>query len=101
MLSSIGKSGKVNASRRTERRAALELAHYAKFRELIESVNGHFDLVLFDTPGNPGLLTNLALSASDWALAVMRPSGFDVNQAAGRCTPGAPAHPRAMGSLPR
>jgi cellulose biosynthesis protein BcsQ len=78
VLSSIGKGGKVNARRRAERRAALELAHYAKFRKLIDSVNGQFDLVLFDTPGNPGLLTNLALSASDWALAVMRPSGFDV-----------------------
>lgn len=78
VLSSLDERGQADPQAKSEIQAALELSCFKRFRDQIETVNGHYDLVLFDTPGNPGLLTNLALSASDWALTVIQPSGFDV-----------------------
>ena len=77
-LGAMDESGHVDRGQRTEIQAALELAFYSQFKQRMEAVNGHYDVVLFDTPGNPGLLTNLALSASEWALTVTQPSGYDV-----------------------
>ncbi len=77
-LQALNESGKVDHQRKAQIQAALELALYKQFRQRMDAVNGRYDVVLFDTPGNPGLLTNLALSASEWAMAVTQPSGYDV-----------------------
>ncbi len=77
-LRAMDQAGHVDRQRKAEIQAALELDLYDQFRKRMDAINGRYDVVLFDTPGNPGLLTNLALAASEWALAVTQPSGYDV-----------------------
>ncbi len=78
LLQCLDENGQYDEQLLEQTEFSLELGLYLNFREQINSLNGLFDLIIFDTPGNPGLLANLALAASDWALPVVRPSGFDM-----------------------
>lgn len=52
---------------------AAELGAVHRLRDALEGADDDFDLVLIDCPPNLGHLTQMALAASDYAVAVMDP----------------------------
>lgn len=52
--------------------------HRMRLRQSLESLRGHRDLVVIDTPPDLGFLMTTALIASDWYIIPVFPSGYDL-----------------------
>jgi chromosome partitioning protein len=52
--------------------------HRMRLRQSLESLRGHRDLVVIDTPPELGFLMTTALIASDWYIVPVFPSGYDL-----------------------
>src|SRR3954447_12405846 len=52
--------------------------HRVRLRQSLESLRGHRDLVIIDTPPELGFLMTTALIASDWYIVPLFPSGYDL-----------------------
>jgi len=56
----------------------LRRDHRMRLRRSIDSLRGHFDVVLIDTPPNLDFLMTSALIAADWYVVPAFPSGYDL-----------------------
>jgi chromosome partitioning protein len=56
----------------------LRREHRMRLRKSIDSLRGHFDVVLIDTPPNLDFLMTSALIAADWYVVPTFPSGYDL-----------------------
>jgi chromosome partitioning protein len=52
--------------------------HRMRLKQSLESLRGHRDLVVIDTPPDLGFLMTTALIASDWYIIPVFPSGYDL-----------------------
>ena len=52
--------------------------HRMRLKQSLESLRGHRDLVVIDTPPDLGFLMTTALIASDWFIIPVFPSGYDL-----------------------
>src|SRR3954447_7469132 len=52
--------------------------HRMRLRQSLESLRGHRDIVVIDTPPELGFLMTTALIASDWYIVPVFPSGYDL-----------------------
>jgi chromosome partitioning protein len=52
--------------------------HRMRLRQSLESLRGHRDLVVIDTPPELGFLMTTALISSDWYVIPVFPSGYDL-----------------------
>src|SRR3954468_22599527 len=52
--------------------------HRMRLRASLESLRGHRDIVVIDTPPELGFLMTTALIASDWYMIPVFPSGYDL-----------------------
>lgn len=52
--------------------------HRMRLKQALESLRGHRDLVVIDTPPDLGFLMTTALIASDWYIIPVFPSGYDL-----------------------
>lgn len=56
----------------------LRREHRMRLRKSIDSLRGHYDVVLIDTPPNLDFLMTSALIAADWYVVPAFPSGYDL-----------------------
>lgn len=56
----------------------LRREHRMRLRRSVDSLRGHFDVVLIDTPPNLDFLMTSALIAADWYVVPVFPSGYDL-----------------------
>lgn len=56
----------------------LRREHRMRLRKSVDSLRGHFDVVLIDTPPNLDFLMTSALIAADWYVVPVFPSGYDL-----------------------
>jgi chromosome partitioning protein len=56
----------------------LRREHRMRLKKSIDSLRGHYDVVLIDTPPNLDLLMTSALIAADWYIVPAFPSGYDL-----------------------
>lgn len=56
----------------------LRRDHRMRLRRSLDSLRGHFDVVLIDTPPNLDFLMTSALIAADWYVVPTFPSGYDL-----------------------
>ncbi len=56
----------------------LRRDHRMRLRKSIDTLRGHFDVVLIDTPPNLDFLMTSALIAADWYVVPVFPSGYDL-----------------------
>ena len=56
----------------------LRREHRLRLKKSIDSLRGHFDVVLIDTPPNLDFLMTSALIAADWYVVPAFPSGYDL-----------------------
>lgn len=56
----------------------LRRDHRMRLRKSVDSLRGHFDVVLIDTPPNLDFLMTSALIAADWYVVPVFPSGYDL-----------------------
>ena len=52
--------------------------HRMRLRQSLESLRGHRDIVVMDTPPELGFLMTTALIAADWYIIPVFPSGYDL-----------------------
>jgi chromosome partitioning protein len=52
--------------------------HRSRLKQSLESLRGHRDIVVIDTPPELGFLMTTALIASDWYIVPVFPSGYDL-----------------------
>ncbi len=56
----------------------LRREHRIRLRKSVDSLRGHFDVVLIDTPPNLDFLMTSSLIAADWYVVPVFPSGYDL-----------------------
>lgn len=56
----------------------LRREHRMRLKKSIDSLRGHYDVVLIDTPPNLDFLMTSALIAADWYVVPAFPSGYDL-----------------------
>lgn len=56
----------------------LRREHRMRLKKSIDTLRGHFDVVLIDTPPNLDFLMTSALIAADWYVVPVFPSGYDL-----------------------
>ena len=56
----------------------LKNEHRMRLKQSLESLRGHRDIVVIDTPPELGFLMTTALIASDWYVVPVFPSGYDL-----------------------
>ena len=56
----------------------LKNEHRLRLKQSLESLRGHRDIVIIDTPPDLGFLMTTALIASDWHIIPVFPSGYDL-----------------------
>jgi chromosome partitioning protein len=56
----------------------LRREHRMRLKKSVDSLRGHFDVVLIDTPPNLDFLMTSALIAADWYVVPAFPSGYDL-----------------------
>lgn len=56
----------------------LRREHRVRLRASVDSLRGHFDVVLIDTPPNLDFLMSSSLIAADWYIVPTFPSGYDL-----------------------
>jgi chromosome partitioning protein len=56
----------------------LRREHRMRLKKSVDSLRGHFDVVLIDTPPNLDFLMTSALIAADWYVVPVFPSGYDL-----------------------